>query len=297
MTEILVVGMAVVDFVFAIDVLPQAAEKYRAKDAQIVGGGPAANAAVGIARLGGKAKLGARLGSDSLADLIEADLKMEGVETSLMHRAAGGASSFSSVYVDTAGERQIVNFRGCNLANHCDWLDDASPASAVLVDTRWTEGALKALQLARKWEVPGIVDGEAPIDPRLLAEASHVALSRQGLASLSDKADLAEALADIRDQVSGWACVTDGENGVFYTDGDEIAHCQSFSVEVKDTLGAGDLWHGAFALKLAEGASECEAIRFANAAAAIKCTRFGGRAGSPDRDSVESFIREAIRAG
>lgn len=293
MTEILVVGMAVVDFVFAIDALPQAAEKYRATDAQIVGGGPAANAAVGIARLGGMARLAARLGSDSLADLIEADLKGEGVETSLMHRAEAGASSFSSVYVDAAGERQIVNFRGRDLADHCDWLDGVEPASAVLVDTRWTEGALKALQMARKWGVPGIVDGEAPIDSRLLKEASHVALSRQGLASLSDRTDLGEALADIRDQVPGWACVTDGEHGVFYIDGEEIAHCPSFAVVVKDTLGAGDLWHGAFALRLAEGAHEREAIRFANAAAAIKCTRFGGRAGSPDRNTVERFILEA----
>ena len=59
-----------------------------------------------------------------------------------------------------------------------------------------------------------------------------------------------------------------------------------------DTLGAGDVWHGAFALALGEGHDEHEAIRFASAVAAIKCTRFGGRAGVPDRTETEAFLEE-----
>ena len=65
-----------------------------------------------------------------------------------------------------------------------------------------------------------------------------------------------------------------------------------FEVPVADTLGAGDLWHGAFALALAEGQSEREGVRFANAVAAIKCTVFGGRTGCPDRQATEEFLRE-----
>ena len=57
-----------------------------------------------------------------------------------------------------------------------------------------------------------------------------------------------------------------------------------------DTLGAGDVWHGAFALALAEGQGERQSVRFASAVAAIKCTRFGGRAGTPTRDEVERFL-------
>ena len=59
-----------------------------------------------------------------------------------------------------------------------------------------------------------------------------------------------------------------------------------------DTLGAGDVWHGAFALRLAEGADELTAIRFASAAAALKCTRPGGRMGAPSRAEVAAFLKE-----
>ena len=86
--------------------------------------------------------------------------------------------------------------------------------------------------------------------------------------------------------------MTDGESGVFFLDNNRVEHIPAFKVDVKDTLGAGDIWHGAFALRLAEGADEITAIEFANAAAAIKCTRHGGRAGCPDRDRTNDFLTE-----
>ena len=61
----------------------------------------------------------------------------------------------------------------------------------------------------------------------------------------------------------------------------------------RDTLGAGDVFHGAFALALAEGRREREALVFASAAAALKCARDGGRAALPDRAEVDALIREA----
>ncbi|MDJ0630055.1 MAG: PfkB family carbohydrate kinase [Rhodobacter sp.] len=292
MASLLVLGMAVVDFVFAVDTLPDRPQKYRADRADIVGGGPAASAAVAISRLGGHAALAARLGRDALADLILADLKAEGVSTDLVHRGPGGQSSFSSVYVDAGGERQIVNFRGAGLIEETGWLRDATPADAVLVDPRWPGGAEVALDLAHDWGVPGILDGEAPIAQALLQKASHVAFSRTGLQSLTDLTDPAQALADMARRLPGWACVTDGAGGVYHTEASGIAHTAAFQVDARDTTGAGDVWHGAFALALAEGQDEASAIRFANAAAAIKCTRFGGRSGCPDRAAVSAFLKE-----
>ena len=72
----------------------------------------------------------------------------------------------------------------------------------------------------------------------------------------------------------------------------QLARGAGIPVEVVDTLGAGDVWHGAFALALAEQQPEIPAVRFANAAAAIKCTRFGGRKGAPTRAEVEQFLQE-----
>jgi sugar/nucleoside kinase (ribokinase family) len=64
-------------------------------------------------------------------------------------------------------------------------------------------------------------------------------------------------------------------------------------VQTVDTLGAGDIFHGAFALAITERRDLPDALRFASAAAALKCTRFGGAFASPQRAEVERFLSEA----
>ena len=291
-SKILVVGMAVVDFVFALDALPRRAAKYRADAAEFVGGGCAASAAVAVARLGGNALLCARLGDDFLGDLILSDLEFEGVDTTLVNRTSGAKSPFSSVYVDKTGERQIVNFRGSGLVEEPDWPECALKPDAVLVDSRWPAAAIRALELARAWDVPGIVDAESAAEEAVLERASHVAFSRDGLLSLAGGQQIEAALHAADERLPGWVSVTDGEDGAFHVGADGMKHTPSFSVETKDTLGAGDIWHGAFALALAETSDEGHAVWFANAAAALKCTEFGGRKGCPDRDALERFLKE-----
>lgn len=288
MARVLCVGSAVVDFVFLLEALPSRPEKLRADEARIVGGGCAATAAVAIARLGGEAMLAGRLGDDQIGDMIVAGLEEEGVDCSLVDRAPQGRSSFSSVFIDAAGERQIVSFRGDGLTQSVERIEKAPALDAVLADTRWTAGNHAALSLARARGIPGVLDAEAPIDPSLPQVASHVAFSRQGLASLA--AGTPEDMLDRLD-LPGWACVTDGEHGVFVKGGGQVP---AFPVKAVDTLGAGDVWHGAFALRLAEGADEIEAARFASAAAALKCTRFGGRDGCPNRAETERFLKETV---
>ena len=292
MARVLVIGVAVVDFVFQMDTLPSEARKYRATEADIVGGGCAANAAVAVARLGGDALLGTRLGADPLGELILSDLREEGVDTRLVQQTSGARSSFSSVYVDAMGERQIMNYRGADLSTETGWIENAPNIDAVLADTRWTAGAISALNLARQRGVPGIVDAEAPMDNSVLSAASHVAFSRDGLMSFAPNTDLQSALRIAAGKLDAWVCVTDGENGVLFAGHECIEHVPAFSVDVKDTLGAGDIWHGAFALALSEGRDAPYAIRFANAAAAIKCTRFGGRNGTPTRAELDRFLQE-----
>ena len=292
MTSILVAGVAVLDFVFSVDNLPTRFEKYRASDAAIIGGGCAANAAVAIARLGGDALLAARLGDDQLAKLILSELQGEKVNTDFVSQTPNGRSSFSSVYVDPQGERQIMNFRGSGLERETKWLNTVPHIDAVLTDNRWSPITEKAIEIARKHDVPGIVDGEDPIDLDAMVNASHIAFSKQGLMALTGESDLAEGLKSLTTRLSSWLCVTDGPNGVYFIRNGQVEHIPGFTVDVKDTLGAGDIWHGAFALRLAEGAQESDAIQFANAAASLKCTKFGGRAGSPNRAATEKFLKE-----
>ncbi len=292
MTLILCVGAAVVDFVFHLDALPDRAEKYGTDKADFVGGGCAANASVAVARLGGQAVLGARLGEDGIGDMILADLVREGVDVSNVTRTAGARSSYSSVFIDQQGERQIVNFRGEGLMLDTNWFANLKGLGAVLTDTRRIEAAHAALSLARSRGIPGVLDGEAPIEPNLLKAASHAALSMQGLRSLHPELPIKLALERIVRDHGCWVCVTDGPEGVWYSGADRIEHIPAFEIRPVDTLGAGDVWHGAFALALAGGKPEHTAIREANAAAALKCMTLGGRAGAPTRAQLDDFLKE-----
>lgn len=292
MTRVLCVGAAVVDFVFQLPDLPDRAEKYGTESAAIVGGGCAANAAVAVSRLGGQAILGARLGDDAIGGMVLAGVAAEGVDCTNVTRTPGARSSYSSVYIDQRGERQIVNFRGQGLKLDTSWFAGLKGLGAVLTDTRRVAAAADALALARSRGIPGVLDGEAPVDPGLVSLASHAAFSMQGLRDLAPGLGPEEALQKISAEHGCWACVTDGGNGVWFTGSGGTGHLPAFPVAAVDTLGAGDVWHGAFALALAEGQDEVRAIRFASAAAALKCMKPGGREGAPSRNDTETFLKE-----
>lgn len=293
MSGVFCLGIATLDYVYSVETLPTRGEKYRSRDLAVVGGGCAGNASVAIARLGGRSWLATRLADDLSGDRIVADLEAEGVDASASLRAPGLRSPVSAILVDAAGERMVVSYSDPAMPERTGWLPPSLPegANAVLADTRWGEGALAALQLARKVGVPGVLDADRkPPHPDLVATASHVAFSQQALRELSGEDDPRAGLAKVAQDCASWLAVTLGKEGVLFMEDGAVAHIPAFVVETVDTLGAGDIWHGAFALALAEGQGERAAIRFASAAAAIKCTRFGGRLGAPRREEIEGFL-------
>jgi sulfofructose kinase len=89
-----------------------------------------------------------------------------------------------------------------------------------------------------------------------------------------------------------WCCVTLGDSGTIYMSDGELRKVAAHEVRVSDTLGAGDVWHGAFTLALAEGRSTNNAMTFASAAAALKVQNGGGRAGCPTRENVEDLLQQ-----
>lgn len=175
-----------------------------------------------------------------------------------------------------------------------EWLAaaDLGQFDAALSDTRWPQCGAAVLGRARERGVPGVLDAEAPI---ALAEgalmlASHIAFSAQGLRDYAGHSDLAKGLREVARATGAWVCVTDGAKGVLWLDGDDVRSVPAVAVVAVETLGAGDVWHGAFTLKLAEGEREEAAIRYANAAAAFKCAGNGGRASYPRRADVGAFL-------
>ena len=295
MARVLCIGIAVLDFVFAVDAMPARAQKYRAKDLAVVGGGIAANAAVTVARLSGAAALATRLGRDATGDAIVAELEDEGVDCTLCRRFEGLRSPTSAIFVDAGGERLLMSYADPSLPTDPSWLPPRLPGDvdAVLGDTRWPEGAAYLFRLAREAGVPAVLDGDRPPTLREAIDlATHVAFSEQGLAEMTGIDDPVSGLRALAGNARNWLAVTAGERGVYFLERGAVVHEPAFRVEAVDTLAAGDVWHGAFALGLAERMAEREAVRFASAASALKCTRFGGRSGIPSRAEVEAFLKE-----
>jgi sulfofructose kinase len=151
------------------------------------------------------------------------------------------------------------------------------------------------LERAQAMAIPSVVDADAttraaPDDVRsVLQRATHCIFSRAGLAQHSGHEEIAAGLRTIRDRHGGYVGVTDGENGYYWLERDEVAHMPARRVTAVDTNGAGDAFHGAFALGLARGRNERDAAEFATIVAALKCTRPGGRAGLPTADEVAEF--------
>lgn len=302
MKRVLCVGHAVQDYVFNVAVLPTQAEKYRATGFASVGGGPAATAAVAISKLGGVALLAARIGDDAVASSIEQELRGYGVDCQWLRRFAARQSSLSAVFVDAAGERMIVNHTDPQMPTDAAWLDDIplEDVAVVLGDVRWPEGSARLLSRARGAGLPAVLDADVPA-PRaeeLLRAATHLAFSAPGLRELTGVAEPALALEQVAQRFDAWCCVTLGESGVLCRDGRRgsgatgAQRVAAFTVEAVDTLGAGDVWHGAFALALAEGADELTSARAASAAAAIKVTRPGGRSGAPTRAERDRLLEQ-----
>lgn len=298
MTHILLAGVAVLDFIFDVAEFPTSADKHRALDSRIVNGGNSANAAIALAKMGATPLLAARLGDDPVADLIISGLKRHGVDCSLIRRFSEARSSYSSIFIDPAGERQIVNFRDTTIGMDPAWLRPILPGSfhAALSDTRWPDGALLAMSAANALGVPGIMDAESPVfeGAAALHEASHVAFSATAIREFTKLESLENAVLSADNILPGKVYATDGANGVFAARDGDIENFPAIEIEAVDTLGAGDVWHAAFAMRLGEGADDGQAIRFANAAAALKCTRKGGGEGAPTRHEVEEFLRKKL---
>ena len=295
--RVICVGHAALDRVYSVGSWPAGSAKIPAYRFEEGGGGMAANAAAAIARLGGDAVFWGPTGDDAIATAIHGQLVADGVEAGFLRRFEGCTSSHSAVIVDDRGERLVVGYRGSALQAPADWLplEQTGSAGALLADVRWPDGARRALHAARHAGIPAILDGEiaaTEILETLARAADHIVFSQRGLEAYAG----GEGEGGLRRVLGYGACmaaVTQGEAGVLWIESAaprEVRRCPAFSVDTVDTLAAGDVFHGAYALALAEDLHIGEAMRFAAAAAAIKCSRPGGRSGAPNRREVEAML-------
>lgn len=297
--RILSVGALTLDTILRVERLPATQGKMMASDGVQIASGMASSAACAARRLGGVVSLWASAGDDDTGDVLVAGIAAEGVDCSLVRRVAGGRSALSAILVDGEGERIIVPYYDPVTQADPDRLPFpiAGRFDAVMVDVRWPGAAALALDAARTAGIPAILDADvAPLAvlERLLPLATHIVASEPAARILCPGAgDAADACRQLAARAGVFTAVTGGSAGTWWleTGAASVRHLPAPKVTAVDTLAAGDVFHGAFALALAEKMDFGAAFRFASAAAAIKCTRFGGRLGAPTRIEVEDAVR------
>jgi sugar/nucleoside kinase (ribokinase family) len=291
-------GIAVQDIVMRVENFPAPGTKVHASEFIITGGGCAANAAVSIARLGGRAAFAGPLGGggDDISNRIIADLEAEGIDCSGAVRVDSGTASVSLILLDAVGEKTIATRRGVNLSKTlpADAAKLVADADAVLIDNRFPEFVTAVCRAAQARKIPVVIDldlATKPDDP-LLALGSHVVASTEALRATTGEADYGAGLNRLAKHLNSFLAVTDGPQGVYWLEQSALKHLPAFEVTAINSLGAGDAFHGAFTLALAEGRALPDILRFASATAALKCTKFGGASASPKRTTVEEFLKK-----
>ena len=297
MGSVLCVGITVLDNMFAIERFPAEPTKVFARDFQQVGGGPASNAAATVARLGGRAIFWGRVGDDAIGRRLIDEMADFGIDVETTRLVSGRRSGVSAVAVDELGERLIIAFADRELDTDPSWLPGSLPdVDVVLCDVRWPAASEKVMRAARDSGRTVVLDADLTNDDaveRLIGLADHAVFSAPALRRLTGLNDAVAGLRAAQDRTAGIVSVTLGAKGFAWMDDGETRRISAFPVRALDTLGAGDVFHGAFALGLAEGMVTRDAARFAAAAAGLKCTRWGGRAAIPTRDELERFMAEA----
>lgn len=287
---VLACGLATLDVVQTVDRVPGADEKVVARGLWVAAGGPAANAAVTAAALGVRSALVSRVGGSAVARLVHADLAAHDVAVlDLADRAASPAVSTVLVTAST-GERAVVSVNATTVAQpvpvaRAPWRDALASAGAVLVDGHHLDLALDVAAAARAAGTPVLLDGGSwkPGLERLLA-LTDVALLSADL-RLGGRPDDApdELLRAVRRLGPRLVARSQGAGAVQLLDRDDVVEVAVPVVDVRDTLGAGDVLHGALAAWLAvhgapaDAASLAPGLAYAAGVASASCRGEGAR--------------------
>ncbi|MBN8983360.1 MAG: sugar kinase [Rhizobiales bacterium] len=297
--HILCIGMPVRDLAFRIAAIPARGAKVPASQFEEIAGGNALNAAIGIVRLGGRAALCGPMGDahETSARYIFDKLAEEGIGSRHLVHMPGLVTPISAIMIDPSGERTIVTFRDPALWKVRLPGADAllENCGAVLIESRCAAFATDLCAEARRRDIPVVVDGDGmmSLSEGLLTASSHLIFSSDAVRQTAGSDDDATALRKIAGLTPSFLAATRGPQGTLWLDpAGTFQETAAFPVHTVDTLGAGDIFHGAFTLALTEGQVIPAALRFASAAAALKCTRFGGAFASPQRAEVEAFLAE-----
>jgi sulfofructose kinase len=295
--DVVCVGQCAWDFLFVVQEFPQSDSKIEALDSTQQGGGPAATAAVTLARLGAKTAYIGKVGDDIWGQHIVDGLAEEGVVTRCLIVEHERSSPISFVTVEEAtGKRTIVHNRGTVSPLSKNDLNTELLLSGkiLLVDSLHPGAALAAARIAKEKGVQVVLDTGAfkPHATDLLKVADIVIAPEYFAFEYAPGKSSADVCKDLLRLGPKIIVITQGERGgLCFTEDEEFVY-PGFEVEVVDTTGAGDVFHGAFVYGLLHEWDLKKTATFASAAAALKCTQLGGRTGIPSYEETTDFLRK-----
>jgi len=293
--DVVGVGASALDYLCVVPSPPRPSEKMRMEDFSVQGGGPAATAMVTAARLGMSACLFARTGSDSMGHFQLAELEREGVDVSYVSQVEGAGSLFAFVMVDRkSGYRSTVYNGGTlpPLAESDLRQEVIRRAGCVIVDPYELQAATVASAWAREASIPVILDADAVVQgvSQVVPLCDYVIGPVEFATAFAETRSLKRAVEFLLSYGPSVVIITMGERGCQCFTRDERFSVPAYKVDVVDTTGAGDVFHGACALGVVRGWDLRRIVEFASATAALKCTSLGARAGIPRLAEVERFM-------
>ncbi len=292
MIDVLCVGHAAFDVTMSVGHHPGADEKLQATAMQSCGGGPAANGAVQVARLGGVSAFCGYLGNDIYGDAHVAELESDGVDLGWLVRGSY-PSSISQILAKPDGSRSLVNYKVDTPWLAADAVDvSGSNPKAILFDGHEPLISEAIIEWAIGEEIPTVLDaGSLHRGTEALAmQVDYLVASEKFARQFCATEDMDAALRQLAAQRDN-VVITLGERGLVWARGGERGSLPAFEINAIDSTGAGDAFHGAFVLGVARGMGWTELLRFASAAGALTCTKLGAREGLPDGDAVTGLLK------
>ena len=295
--DVLGVGCNSVDYVYRLPASPKPdspTAKLRISSHHTMCGGQMATAMAACAGFGLKTAYFGSAGHDHNGRLILGELASRGVDTSRV-LTRDCANRFAVITVEEAsGERIVLWDRDDRLNIARDEIDPALIGSARLVhvDDEDQEAAIATAQIARQAGIPVTSDIDRITDRTidLIAAVSIPIFAEHVPTAITGKSDMRRALQALRRTHQGMLCVTLGPGGAMMLVGDELVSEPAVEITAVDTTGAGDVFRAAFVYGLLNDFAPQQLFRFANAAAAVSCTRAGAMAGVPTLEEAERLF-------
>ena len=290
------VGPIFLDRVIKIDRFPEKPIKLIANGLEKRLGGPAPVASFAIKFLGGDAEFVGRFGSDDAADFLKSEFLESSIPIEKSIIVEEAQTSQSHIFEDSLGERMLAVFNEKKLTNETTLPGfNFSGNQSYLIDTNWIEAAHFVSIQSNKHQINCVVDLDNFSNSNLVDEvvnsASHPIFSEIGLNRYMENMPIIDALRSLYQKNKKFYAVTLGDRGVYWIENGNVFHCEPPKIEVKETNGAGDVFHGAFA-KFIETKTTQEAIELATACATLKCTRIGGIKTLPNNKEVLEFSKQ-----